>query len=201
MLPCCCGTNQDSALGLWPVHSSTSLWLRAGVLDTLFSPFLVIFPSLNLWHDYLVFQSQYVANKDQQKVQIVHAEVVRQNVNFVVSSHIPLQNNCVTIQCRWTLLKYVKWLLFYFLVLCVLFCVFFCPNSLLFSNCANCEFFCAFRRQTPKLGMAKVTQVDFPPREIVSYTKETQTPVVTQQKEGDSLIIVFKFVLHKKRHI
>uniref|UniRef100_H2V8L0 Dynein cytoplasmic 1 intermediate chain 2 n=1 Tax=Takifugu rubripes TaxID=31033 RepID=H2V8L0_TAKRU len=39
------------------------------------------------------------------------------------------------------------------------------------------------RRQTPKLGMAKVTQVDFPPREIVSYTKETQTPVVTQEKE------------------
>lgn len=36
--------------------------------------------------------------------------------------------------------------------------------------------------------MAKVTQVDFPPREIVSYTKETQTPVMTQQKEGDSLI-------------
>lgn len=35
--------------------------------------------------------------------------------------------------------------------------------------------------------MAKVTQVDFPPREIVSYTKETQTPVVTQEKEGESL--------------
>lgn len=37
--------------------------------------------------------------------------------------------------------------------------------------------------------MAKVTQVDFPPREVVSYTKETQTPVMTQQKEGDSLIL------------
>ncbi|XP_023683749.1 dynein, cytoplasmic 1, intermediate chain 2a isoform X2 [Paramormyrops kingsleyae] len=36
-----------------------------------------------------------------------------------------------------------------------------------------------------KLGMAKVTHVDFPPREIVSYTKETQTPVVTQQKEEE----------------
>lgn len=33
--------------------------------------------------------------------------------------------------------------------------------------------------------MAKVTQVDFPPREIVSYTKQTQTPVVTQEKEGE----------------
>lgn len=36
--------------------------------------------------------------------------------------------------------------------------------------------------------MAKVTQVDFPPREIVSYAKETQTPVVTQEKEGESLL-------------
>uniref|UniRef100_A0A671YSB8 Dynein cytoplasmic 1 intermediate chain 2 n=1 Tax=Sparus aurata TaxID=8175 RepID=A0A671YSB8_SPAAU len=41
------------------------------------------------------------------------------------------------------------------------------------------------RRGTPKLGMAKVTQVDFPPRETVSYTKETQTPVMTQQKEEE----------------
>lgn len=47
--------------------------------------------------------------------------------------------------------------------------------------------------------MAKVTQVDFPPREIVSYTKETQTPVATQEKEGDSLIILFKFVLNKPK--
>uniref|UniRef100_A0A4W6FVN1 Dynein cytoplasmic 1 intermediate chain 2 n=1 Tax=Lates calcarifer TaxID=8187 RepID=A0A4W6FVN1_LATCA len=44
---------------------------------------------------------------------------------------------------------------------------------------------CASRRGTPKLGMAKVTQVDFPPRETVSYTKETQTPVMTQQKEEE----------------
>ncbi|XP_013856720.1 cytoplasmic dynein 1 intermediate chain 2 isoform X1 [Austrofundulus limnaeus] len=40
-------------------------------------------------------------------------------------------------------------------------------------------------RATPKLGMAKVTLVDFPPREIVSYTKETQTPVMTQTKEEE----------------
>lgn len=45
--------------------------------------------------------------------------------------------------------------------------------------------FCAFRRGTAKLGMAKVTQVDFPPRETVSYSKETQTPTMTHQKEGD----------------
>ncbi|XP_041922846.1 dynein, cytoplasmic 1, intermediate chain 2a isoform X2 [Alosa sapidissima] len=36
-----------------------------------------------------------------------------------------------------------------------------------------------------KLGMAKVTHVDFPPREVVSYTKETQTPVGTEQKEEE----------------
>uniref|UniRef100_A0A665WCP6 Dynein, cytoplasmic 1, intermediate chain 2a n=1 Tax=Echeneis naucrates TaxID=173247 RepID=A0A665WCP6_ECHNA len=40
-------------------------------------------------------------------------------------------------------------------------------------------------RGTPKLGMAKVTQVDFPPRETVSYTKETQTPAMTEQKEEE----------------
>uniref|UniRef100_A0A8C6UID3 Dynein, cytoplasmic 1, intermediate chain 2a n=1 Tax=Neogobius melanostomus TaxID=47308 RepID=A0A8C6UID3_9GOBI len=43
----------------------------------------------------------------------------------------------------------------------------------------------------PKLGMAKVTHVDFPPREMVSYTKETQTPVLTQPKEGETHITVF----------
>ncbi|XP_030636975.1 cytoplasmic dynein 1 intermediate chain 2 [Chanos chanos] len=36
-----------------------------------------------------------------------------------------------------------------------------------------------------KLGMAKVTQVDFPPREIFSYSKETQTPTQTQPKEDE----------------
>ncbi|XP_043988539.1 dynein, cytoplasmic 1, intermediate chain 2a [Gambusia affinis] len=41
------------------------------------------------------------------------------------------------------------------------------------------------RRVTPKLGMAKVTQVDFPPRETVSYTKETQTPAPAQAKEEE----------------
>ncbi|XP_066431959.1 cytoplasmic dynein 1 intermediate chain 2 isoform X2 [Eleutherodactylus coqui] len=36
-----------------------------------------------------------------------------------------------------------------------------------------------------KLGMAKITQVDFPPKETVTYTKETQTPILTQENEGD----------------
>lgn len=43
----------------------------------------------------------------------------------------------------------------------------------------------SFRRGPVKLGMAKITQVDFPPREVVTYTKETQTPVMTQPKEGE----------------
>uniref|UniRef100_A0AAQ5YWW1 Dynein, cytoplasmic 1, intermediate chain 2a n=1 Tax=Amphiprion ocellaris TaxID=80972 RepID=A0AAQ5YWW1_AMPOC len=64
--------------------------------------------------------------------------------------------------------------------------------------CAKFQLFCAFRRGTPKLGMAKVTQVDFPPRETVSYTKETQTPVMTQSKEGDSHN-VFEVKLEKHR--
>uniref|UniRef100_A0A8C7ZUZ5 Dynein cytoplasmic 1 intermediate chain 2 n=1 Tax=Oryzias sinensis TaxID=183150 RepID=A0A8C7ZUZ5_9TELE len=37
---------------------------------------------------------------------------------------------------------------------------------------------------TRKLGMAKVTQVDFPPRETVSYSKETQTPAMTPANKG-----------------
>ncbi|KAH0499878.1 Cytoplasmic dynein 1 intermediate chain 2 [Microtus ochrogaster] len=41
------------------------------------------------------------------------------------------------------------------------------------------------RRGPIKLGMAKITQVDFPPREIVTYTKETQTPVAAQPKEDE----------------
>ncbi|XP_059355470.1 dynein, cytoplasmic 1, intermediate chain 2a-like [Carassius carassius] len=41
------------------------------------------------------------------------------------------------------------------------------------------------RRGPLKLAMVKVTQVDFPPKEVVSYTKETQTPTVTEQKEEE----------------
>ncbi|XP_045154653.1 cytoplasmic dynein 1 intermediate chain 2 isoform X6 [Echinops telfairi] len=49
-------------------------------------------------------------------------------------------------------------------------------SSIVFPSC---------RRGPIKLGMAKITQVDFPPREIVTYTKETQTPVVAQPKEDE----------------
>ena len=34
------------------------------------------------------------------------------------------------------------------------------------------------RRGPVKLGMAKITQVDFPPHETITYTKETQAPVM-----------------------
>ncbi|KAG1945147.1 dynein, cytoplasmic 1, intermediate chain 2a isoform X2 [Pimephales promelas] len=36
-----------------------------------------------------------------------------------------------------------------------------------------------------KLGMSKVTQVDFPPKEMVSYSKETQTPSQTHHKNDE----------------
>ncbi len=53
--------------------------------------------------------------------------------------------------------------------------VFFCLIILL---CILC------RRGPLKLGMSKVTQVDFPPKELVSYTKETQTPTQTHHRDG-----------------
>ncbi|XP_069815466.1 cytoplasmic dynein 1 intermediate chain 1 isoform X4 [Dendropsophus ebraccatus] len=40
-------------------------------------------------------------------------------------------------------------------------------------------------RRMIKLGVSKVTQVDFLPREVVSYSKETQTPVTTHQMEEE----------------
>lgn len=48
---------------------------------------------------------------------------------------------------------------------------------------------CVFRRGAVRLGMSKVTQVDFVPKEMVSYSKETQTPTEallthTDQKAG-----------------
>lgn len=44
------------------------------------------------------------------------------------------------------------------------------------------------RRGAVRLGMSKVTQVEFLPKEMVSYSKETQTPTEaathTEQKAG-----------------
>ncbi|XP_030056648.1 cytoplasmic dynein 1 intermediate chain 1 isoform X5 [Microcaecilia unicolor] len=41
------------------------------------------------------------------------------------------------------------------------------------------------RRRMHKLGVSKIVQVDFLPREVVSYSKETQTPVTSHQSEDD----------------
>ncbi|XP_051729147.1 cytoplasmic dynein 1 intermediate chain 1 isoform X3 [Ctenopharyngodon idella] len=43
----------------------------------------------------------------------------------------------------------------------------------------------AGRRRTHRLGPSKITQVDFLPRELVSYCKETQTPLAAHQSEED----------------
>ncbi|XP_039536635.1 cytoplasmic dynein 1 intermediate chain 1 isoform X3 [Pimephales promelas] len=42
-----------------------------------------------------------------------------------------------------------------------------------------------YRRRTHRLGPSKITQVDFLPRELVSYCKETQTPLAAHQSEED----------------
>lgn len=52
--------------------------------------------------------------------------------------------------------------------------------------------FVTSRRRLHKLGVSKVTQVDFLPREVVSYSKETQTPLATHQSEG-KLCLLFTF--------
>lgn len=52
--------------------------------------------------------------------------------------------------------------------------------------------FVTYRRRLHKLGVSKVTQVDFLPREVVSYSKETQTPLATHQSEGE-LCLLFTF--------
>ena len=39
-------------------------------------------------------------------------------------------------------------------------------------------------RRLRKLGLLKFTKADFLPREVVSYSKETQTPLVTYQSAG-----------------
>uniref|UniRef100_A0A8C1EPN2 Dynein cytoplasmic 1 intermediate chain 1 n=1 Tax=Cyprinus carpio carpio TaxID=630221 RepID=A0A8C1EPN2_CYPCA len=46
-------------------------------------------------------------------------------------------------------------------------------------------YFCLPRRRTHRLGPSKITQVDFLPREVVSYCKETQTPLAAHQSEED----------------
>lgn len=49
--------------------------------------------------------------------------------------------------------------------------------------------FVTCRRRLHKLGVSKITQVDFLPREVVSYCKETQTPLATHQSEGKQCLL------------
>lgn len=58
---------------------------------------------------------------------------------------------------------------------------------------SECLSFVPYRRRLHKLGVSKVTQVDFLPREVVSYSKETQTPLATHQSEGKQWLL---FSLH-----
>lgn len=43
---------------------------------------------------------------------------------------------------------------------------------------------CIPSRRMHRLGASKITQVDFLPKEVVSYSKETQTPLAAHQSEG-----------------
>lgn len=40
-----------------------------------------------------------------------------------------------------------------------------------------------------RLGASKITQVDFLPKEVVSYCKETQTPLTAHLSEGEYLCV------------
>uniref|UniRef100_A0A6Q2ZQJ5 Dynein, cytoplasmic 1, intermediate chain 2b n=1 Tax=Esox lucius TaxID=8010 RepID=A0A6Q2ZQJ5_ESOLU len=52
--------------------------------------------------------------------------------------------------------------------------------TMMFKDVADFCICVSMTRRGLRLGMAKVTQVDFPPKEMVSYSKETQTPTDTQ---------------------
>uniref|UniRef100_A0A8K9X046 Dynein cytoplasmic 1 intermediate chain 1b n=1 Tax=Oncorhynchus mykiss TaxID=8022 RepID=A0A8K9X046_ONCMY len=43
----------------------------------------------------------------------------------------------------------------------------------------------SFRRRMHRLGASKIVQIDFVPKELVTYTKETQTPSAAHQSEGN----------------
>lgn len=40
-----------------------------------------------------------------------------------------------------------------------------------------------------RLGACKITQVDFLPKEVVAYCKETQTPLTAHLSEGEYLCV------------
>uniref|UniRef100_A0A8D0D0K9 Cytoplasmic dynein 1 intermediate chain 1 n=1 Tax=Sander lucioperca TaxID=283035 RepID=A0A8D0D0K9_SANLU len=47
----------------------------------------------------------------------------------------------------------------------------------------------AGRRRMQRLGASKITQVDFLPKEVVSYCKETQTPLTAHLSEGECVCV------------
>lgn len=53
--------------------------------------------------------------------------------------------------------------------------------------------------KTTKLTVSKITQAGFPPKEMVTYSKETQTPTETPDDEGEFsifyLYLIFYLVL------
>lgn len=54
---------------------------------------------------------------------------------------------------------------------------------------ANSNMSLSPRRRMQRLGASKITQVDFLPREMVSYSKETQTPTITDLSEGECVSV------------
>lgn len=44
-----------------------------------------------------------------------------------------------------------------------------------------------------RLGASKIVQIDFIPKELVSYSKETQTPITSDQAEGKELFLFLRY--------
>lgn len=55
------------------------------------------------------------------------------------------------------------------------------------------------RRRMQRLGASKITQVDFLPREMVSYSKETQTPLTAHLSEGEYLCVCASINIYSLR--
>ena len=54
-----------------------------------------------------------------------------------------------------------------------------------------------FQRRLLKLGLSEFTQADFLPREVVSYSKETQTPLATYQSAGKLFLFTFHVIFEE----
>lgn len=52
------------------------------------------------------------------------------------------------------------------------------------------------RRKMQRLGASKITQVDFLPKELVSYSKETQTPLTAHLSEGECVCVCLSVCVH-----